>query len=474
MQTPDAPETPETAPADERPGVDALLRVSARGDRAAFSAFYDATVPWVHGLASAMFRSPEDAADATLETYLTAWEEAPDAARDLSDLDDDAERERRTFAWLGVLGHRVMAGRLRAQDRPAGSPAEVGGPAEPPADLTDAVDADAFEAVRLAWLGGLTDEQVAEALGRPRDETRTLLRDGVQQLMAARRAAHAEADAPAAPVPADRPALGSSVREDLDAGHGGELADLSALHALDAAGHATASSAAQDRGAGESARWRTRVDAGRRALVWAFRGVVAEPPSALLDTLLSRLPAQDEGLALVEERRAPRRPVDRLRALKIALLGLLALLVLAVGAYAAWSQFSADGIAHRVREADDLYTTSEYPATGGGSMQGFLSADQNSGFVRVDGMPQLEKGRIYQVWLYPQDGSAPSSLGTYRADEFGEPISFRGLDRFAAVSMTVEPAGGSDEPTAEDVLLGLDLQPTSTTGPQYGGKPSGR
>lgn len=477
MQTPEPHETPEAAtpdaPAEDRPGVDALLQAGARGDRAAFSAFYDATVPWVHGMAVAMSPSEDDAADATLQTYLTAWEEAGEAELDLSDQDDPAERERRVFAWLGALGHRVMVGRLRASGRHAAR-SRVGGPAEPPAELVGTVDPAAFEAVRLAWLGGFTDAQVAEALDRPRDETRTLLRDGVQQLVAARRTAHADGGTPAAsPADAGRPALGSSVAEDMDAGRGAELADLSALHTLDVADHTAAAAAAQTRGPGELARWRTRVDAGRRALVWAFRDVVAEPPSALLDTLLARLPAQDEGLALVADRRAPRHPVDRLRAVKIALLSLLGLAVLAVGVYAAWSQFSADGIAHRVREADDLYTTSEYPATGGGVMQGFLSAEENSGFVRVDGMPQLEKGRTYQVWIYPQDGSAPSSLGTYRADEFDEPVSFRGLDRFAAVSMTEEPAGGSDEPTAEDVLLGLDLHPTSTLGPQYGGKPSG-
>lgn len=477
MQTPEPHETPEAATpdasAEDRPGVDALLQAGARGDRAAFSAFYDATVPWVHGMAVAMSPSEDDAADATLQTYLTAWEEAGEAELDLSDQDDPAERERRVFAWLGALCHRVMVGRLRASGRHAAR-SRVGGPAEPPAELVGTVDPAAFEAVRLAWLGGFTDAQVAEALDRPRDETRTLLRDGVQQLVAARRTAHADGGTPAAsPADAGHPALGSSVAEDMDAGRGAELADLSALHTLDVADHTAAAAAAQTRGPGELARWRTRVDAGRRALVWAFRDVVAEPPSALLDTLLARLPAQDEGLALVADRRAPRHPVDRLRAVKIALLSLLGLAVLAVGVYAAWSQFSADGIAHRVREADDLYTTSEYPATGGGVMQGFLSAEENSGFVRVDGMPQLEKGRTYQVWIYPQDGSAPSSLGTYRADEFDEPVSFRGLDRFAAVSMTEEPAGGSDEPTAEDVLLGLDLHPTSTLGPQYGGKPSG-
>ena len=122
MDTTDAHETP--APALEEQGgrspsdpltVDALLRQSARGDRASFSAFYDATVPWVHGMAAAMFRSPRDAAEATLQTYLAAWEAAPEAELDLSEKDDAAHRERLVFAWLEVLAHRVMTGLLREE-----------------------------------------------------------------------------------------------------------------------------------------------------------------------------------------------------------------------------------------------------------------------------------------------------------------------------------------------------------------------
>ena len=103
MQTPDASEPHADRPDDAgQPALDTLLRRSAEGDRAAFSAFYDATVPWVHGMAVAMSPSEDDAADATLQTYLTAWEEAGEAELDLSDQDDAAERERRVFAWLGA------------------------------------------------------------------------------------------------------------------------------------------------------------------------------------------------------------------------------------------------------------------------------------------------------------------------------------------------------------------------------------
>ena len=474
MQTPDASEPHADRPDDAgQPALDTLLRRSAEGDRAAFSAFYDATVPWVHGLAEAMFGPGDDAAAATVRTYLTAWEEASEAGLDLSERDDATHRERQVFTWLEVLAHRVMTSLRRA----GGSAAERGrrpgpaGPAPLPEDLVDRVAPDAYEAVRLAWLGGCTDREVADRLGLPADEARTLLRDGVRQVVAARRDLTQDAARPSAPAPATGPALGADVREDVDAGRTLELADLSAVHALDTAGHTAAFSAVQRRG-GELARWRSRVDGARQAVAWAFRSVTAEPPSALLDEVLRRLPAQDVGMDLIGDESAPAGPPrDRLRWLKVSALVLLAALVLGVGGWTVWSQFTRPGIVHRIDQSKDLFTTSEYPAQDGGTVQAFLSREQNSGYLTISGMPQLPEGQSYQLWLYPSDGTAPASLGTYDANGFGEPITFRGLDRFAAMGISVEPSSGSEVPTSEPVV-GVDLDPTAQTGPRYGGRPS--
>ena len=89
----------------------------------------------------------------------------------------------------------------------------------------------------------------------------------------------------------------------------------------------------------------------------------------------------------------------------------------------------------------------------------------------VSGMPQLPEGQSYQLWLYPSDGTAPASLGTFDANGFGEPVTFRGLDRFAAMGISVEPSSGSEVPTSEPIV-GVDLDPTAQTGPRYGGRPS--
>ena len=93
----------DSADGDALPALDVLLRLSAEGDRAAFAAFYDATVPWVHALSRSVLASERDAAEATALVYLTAWEEAAEADLDLTEDDDVRRRDRTVFTWLEVL-----------------------------------------------------------------------------------------------------------------------------------------------------------------------------------------------------------------------------------------------------------------------------------------------------------------------------------------------------------------------------------
>ena len=113
-------DTDSTAGANDGalPPLDVLLRLSADGDRAAFAALYDATVPWVHALSRSVLASPEDAAEATALVYLPAWDEAPGADLDLTEDDDVRRRERTVFTWLEVLAHRVVTTLARTDSLP--------------------------------------------------------------------------------------------------------------------------------------------------------------------------------------------------------------------------------------------------------------------------------------------------------------------------------------------------------------------
>lgn len=77
--------------------VTALLRRTARQDRQAFAALYDATSARVYALACGMARDPEHAERVTQEAYLTVWRTAPrfDPSR------------RSGLAWILAIVHGV-------------------------------------------------------------------------------------------------------------------------------------------------------------------------------------------------------------------------------------------------------------------------------------------------------------------------------------------------------------------------------
>ncbi|MFZ5872388.1 MAG: anti-sigma factor domain-containing protein [Actinomycetota bacterium] len=90
---------------------------------------------------------------------------------------------------------------------------------------------------------------------------------------------------------------------------------------------------------------------------------------------------------------------------------------------------------------------SSRPATGRGTV---IVAGERV-LVVGDGVPDPGDGRAYQLWFIGDDG--PGSAGMH-ADADGHVwADARGIRPGEAVGVTVEPAGGSDQPTTDPVLL---------------------
>ena len=89
--------------------------------------------------------------------------------------------------------------------------------------------------------------------------------------------------------------------------------------------------------------------------------------------------------------------------------------------------------------------------------QGQLIADpnKNSAVLVIDGLDQLEPGKTYQVWLI--DGGGPKSAGLLRVDANGQAVlivtSELTIGEFNALGISVEPEGGSQQPTGDIVVL---------------------
>jgi len=89
--------------------------------------------------------------------------------------------------------------------------------------------------------------------------------------------------------------------------------------------------------------------------------------------------------------------------------------------------------------------------------QGELIADPNnqSAVLVITGLGQLEAGKTYQVWLI--DGGGPRSAGLLAVDANGQGVlivtSDLPIGSFQALGISVEPDGGSQQPTGDIVVL---------------------
>jgi anti-sigma-K factor RskA len=82
-----------------------------------------------------------------------------------------------------------------------------------------------------------------------------------------------------------------------------------------------------------------------------------------------------------------------------------------------------------------------------------ISADGEYGSLVVQGLPDLSPGQQYQLWLI--DNGRRSSGGVFSVHEGYAAMQVyapRALDSYEAFGITIEPAGGSREPTGAKVL----------------------
>ena len=85
-----------------------------------------------------------------------------------------------------------------------------------------------------------------------------------------------------------------------------------------------------------------------------------------------------------------------------------------------------------------------------------ISTDGDDGALVVDGLPPLDESQQYQLWLI-RDGQRTSGA-VFSTDEKaygGTRIRApRPLTEYSAVGITIEPMGGSPQPTGDQVLAG--------------------
>ncbi len=177
-------------PAGAGPELAELLQRSARGDRAAFAALYDATAARVHGLALRVVRDPAQAEEVTQEAFLEIWRTASryDASRGSA------------VSWLLTIAHRKAVDRVRSAEASSRRESTYHHRNQTVDHDTTADAATASlearrvraalgaltdvqrEAIELAYFGGYTHTEVATLLDLPVGTAKTRIRDGLIRL----------------------------------------------------------------------------------------------------------------------------------------------------------------------------------------------------------------------------------------------------------------------------------------------------
>ena len=97
---------------------------------------------------------------------------------------------------------------------------------------------------------------------------------------------------------------------------------------------------------------------------------------------------------------------------------------------------------------------SVHALTDGGEANGRILyiAEENVVVMTVSGLDPLPEEMTYQVWAV--SGQAATGIGTFNTSGSGEAATFMDVDLTGAnaVAITVEPAGGSPQPTSDPVL----------------------
>lgn len=83
----------------------------------------------------------------------------------------------------------------------------------------------------------------------------------------------------------------------------------------------------------------------------------------------------------------------------------------------------------------------------------YWNKKENSIYLDAQGLPAAPEGKVYQVWSLKLDPLTPTSLGTiddFNADT-NKVFAIANTNESEAFGITLEPAGGSDTPTMEQL-----------------------
>lgn len=116
------------------------------------------------------------------------------------------------------------------------------------------------------------------------------------------------------------------------------------------------------------------------------------------------------------------------------------------------STTAQSSVVEQMLRASDVTATTTTLDQGKGTL--LYSKSQHKVMLIAHGMPALPAGKTYQLWMLPSEGN-PVSGGIFEPDKTGNAqlAASGNLDSVGKMGISVEPAGGSAQPTAGAVKL---------------------
>lgn len=172
------------------------------------------------------------------------------------------------------------------------------------------------------------------------------------------------------------------------------------------------------------------------------------PPAGLRSRLLAEIastPQERPVVTSITQRRGLRRTLPRLAVAAAFLVG-----AVGVGGYFVERDRASDehdryvAITSVLSSKDAQTVAKTFP--NGGNVRMVMSPSKDTAVIFANRLPDPGSGKVYQVWLV--EGSGPVDQGTFRTS--GDMI-MQGITDAERVAVTVEPEGGSKQPTTDPI-----------------------
>lgn len=238
---------------------------------------------------------------------------------------------------------------------------------------------------------------------------------------------------------------------DFDDDH---LLDLAAVYALDAVSddeRREIELRVAEADSDLAAAFRREVREVRETMAQVSHATVAEPPAHVRHRLLEAI-STAESIGTAPGSSAPDSPIDlsaRRNRRRYFLLAAAAAVVIAIAGIGVATQLGQDTppTSAQVLAAEDVRTTSG-SIEGGGTATVVYSKDVDAGVLVMNNVAPPTDGTVYQMWLIGPDGATAAGTMTPADVAPSTTAVLEGISDATALGFSVEPEGGSAQPTS--------------------------